>query len=127
MSLQDFQSGFWRAVLSRADAVVDYTELAAARPAVVSRVETALATFYSNNTARIEGARGVPGIDSVSVSYQVGIEFGTLLMRQRATTDSADWGSNLAGRLVTAARDQPRLRIRKDGSGAVVVDEVDGG
>lgn len=126
MSLEDFQAGFWRAVLSRAEAHASRDEMLAARPLAVSRIETALANFYASNATRIESAAGVPGVD-VSIAYQVGIEFGTLLMRQRATTNVSDWGAVLAGRIVTAARDRPRLRIRRDAAGALTVDEEAGG
>lgn len=123
MAVEDFRAGFWRAVLARAEAHAALNDLP---QAVRSRAETALETFYGNNAARIESARGVPGVD-VPVAYQAGIEFGTLLMRQRATTDVADWGAVLAGRMITAARNRPRFRFRRGGDGALIVDEVDGG
>jgi hypothetical protein len=124
VSAAEFRAGCWRAVLARADAVVTRRDI----PATVrTRIDDAADAFYAANAAAIEGARGVPGIDSVPVAHQAGIEFGTVLMRQRASATVDDWGSDLAGRMTAAARDQPRLRISRDGSGAVTAAEVAGG
>jgi hypothetical protein len=122
MSLADFQAGFYRAVLNRAEAIVALDELPAN---LRTRLESVLATFYGNNTASTEGAAGVPGIATVSVSFQAGFELGLLLQRMHPAAKASDWGQQLANRLTTTGRNERRLRIRRV-NGAVTVEELDG-
>jgi hypothetical protein len=131
VSLAEFTAGVWRGILARLEVPIT---LELVPSAIVSRVNAAAATFYGNNTATIEGARGVPGLRMrvgtervpVPIAYQVGVEMGTLVQRQRATSKAADWGVQLANRMPTAARNQKRLRAQRAADGTVTVTEIDG-
>jgi hypothetical protein len=123
VSLADFQAGFWRAVINRAEA--NGIALSDLPSAFVANVNTKLSTFYGNNTATIEGAPGIPGVP-MSTSWQAGFELGLLVQRCKASANQGDWGSQLTTRILQTGRNERRIRIRRDANGTVIAEEVDG-
>lgn len=125
MALADFQAGFWRVVISRAECVVTLEELPADLRA---RVDGALATFYGNNATSIESASGITGLKmngvAVGSAFQAGFQFGLVAQRVKTTTRTNEWGGQLANRITTTAATRDRIRIRRDGGGTLVVEEV---
>lgn len=127
MPQADFIAGAFRAVIARASEVSDTLTANDFPEELRTRVRNALVAFYDANAAAIESAPGVPGVATrgYSVSFQAGIEFGTVIMRQRTSAKDDDWGASLASAMTSAALAMRRVRIRRI-AGALSFEELDG-